>query len=80
MSAENVHSAGRIAADRFNELFPDLEKFYTDLHAHHELWMRETRTAKLAADRLRAPGYDVTTGESAKPASLACCAMAMGRR
>ncbi|MGH8013942.1 MAG: M20 family metallopeptidase [Candidatus Binataceae bacterium] len=43
-------------------LLPQLENFYTDLHAHPELSMRETRTARLAADWLRAAGYDVTTG------------------
>ena len=43
-------------------LLPDLEKLYTDVHAHPELSMQETRTAGLAADRLRAAGYEVTTG------------------
>jgi amidohydrolase len=62
MSAEKVHSGGRIATDSVNHLLPELEKFYTDLHAHPELSMQETRTARLAADRLRAAGYDVTTG------------------
>jgi amidohydrolase len=32
------------------------------VHAHPELSMQETRTAGLAADRLRAGGYEVTTG------------------
>ena len=35
-------------------LVPDLERFYKDVHAHPELSMQETRTAGLAADRLRA--------------------------
>jgi metal-dependent amidase/aminoacylase/carboxypeptidase family protein len=35
------------------ELLPDLTKFYKDVHSHPELSMQETRTAKLAADRLR---------------------------
>src|SRR4051794_32859617 len=43
-------------------LLPDLEALYKDIHAHPELSMQETRTAGLAADRLRAAGYDVTTG------------------
>ena len=42
-------------------LLPELEALYTDVHAHPELSMQETRTAGLAADRLRAAGYDVTT-------------------
>lgn len=40
----------------------DLESFYKDVHEHPELSMQETRTAARAADRLRAAGYDVTTG------------------
>src|SRR5690348_3488648 len=43
-------------------LLPDLEALYTDIHAHPELSMHETRTSGLAADRLRAAGYEVTTG------------------
>jgi len=62
MSAEMIDSGGRIATACVNDLLPDLEKFYIDLHAHPELSMQETRTARLAADRLRAGGYDVTTG------------------
>ncbi len=43
-------------------LLPDLETLYKDLHAHPELSMQETRTAGIAADRLRAAGYEVTPG------------------
>ncbi|WP_242354123.1 MULTISPECIES: M20 family metallopeptidase [unclassified Anaeromyxobacter] len=43
-------------------LLPDLERLYTDLHAHPELSMQETRTAGIAAERLRAAGYEVTAG------------------
>jgi amidohydrolase len=43
-------------------LLPDLEALYTDIHAHPELSMQEIRTSGLAADRLRAAGYEVTTG------------------
>jgi amidohydrolase len=49
------------ALANLNKLLPELESLYTDLHAHPELSMQETRTAGLAADRLRAAGYDVTT-------------------
>src|SRR5437764_12534728 len=45
-----------------DRLIPDLEALYKDVHAHPELSMQETRTAGLAADRLRAAGYEVTTG------------------
>jgi len=42
-------------------LLPDLESIYKDLHSHPELSMQENRTADIAAERLRAAGYDVTT-------------------
>jgi amidohydrolase len=43
-------------------LLPDLEVIYTDIHAHPELSMQETRTAAIAAEKLRALGFEVTTG------------------
>src|SRR6516165_10523834 len=43
-----------------DRLLPDIEALYKDVHAHPELSMQETRTAGLAADRLRAAGYEVT--------------------
>src|SRR5215469_2880838 len=45
-----------------DRLLPDIEALYKDVHAHPELSMQEARTAGLAADRLRAAGYEVTTG------------------
>src|SRR5882757_480644 len=44
-----------------DRLIPDLAELYKDVHSHPELSMQETRTAGLAADRLRAAGYEVTT-------------------
>jgi amidohydrolase len=44
------------------DLLPELERVYTDIHAHPELSMQETRTARVAAGRLRDAGYDVTDG------------------
>ncbi len=43
-------------------VLPDLESLYKDLHSRPELSMEELRTSALAADRLRAAGYEVTTG------------------
>jgi hippurate hydrolase len=43
-------------------LLPDLESLYKDIHAHPELSMQEAWTAGIAADRLRAAGYEVTAG------------------
>jgi hippurate hydrolase len=47
---------------RIQPLLPELEQIYQDIHAHPELSMQETRTAGIAADRLRQAGYDVTEG------------------
>ncbi len=49
------------ALSDLSDLLPGLESIYKDLHAHPELSMQETRTAGIAADRLRAAGYEVTT-------------------
>lgn len=43
-------------------LLADLESVYKDIHAHPELSMQEKRTAGIAADHLRAAGYEVTPG------------------
>ena len=43
-------------------LLPDLEAVYKDIHAHPELSMQETRTAGIAADHLKAAGFEVTSG------------------
>jgi hippurate hydrolase len=43
-------------------LLPDLEKLYKDVHSHPELSMQETRTAGIAAKRLKTNGFEVTTG------------------
>ena len=49
-------SAARAFESRIRDMLPDLERVYTDIHAHPELSMQETRTAGIAADRLRAAG------------------------
>ena len=38
----------------------DLEALYKDIHSHPELSLQEKRTAGLAAERLKAAGFDVT--------------------
>jgi hippurate hydrolase len=45
-----------------DSMLPDLETLYKDVHSHPELSMQERRTAGIAAERLRAAGYEVTTG------------------
>jgi len=43
-------------------LEPALEALYKDLHQHPELGFQEVRTSALLAQKLRALGYEVTTG------------------
>lgn len=43
-------------------IYPDLEKLYVDLHQTPELSFHEEKTAAKMADRLRALGFEVTTG------------------
>lgn len=43
-------------------LYPDLEALYIDLHQHPELAFQEVQTAAKLAARLKALGYEVTTG------------------
>ena len=59
MKAKETNSSDPTLA-RLPGLLPELEALYTDVHAHPELSMQETRTAGLAAERLQAAGYDVT--------------------
>jgi len=46
-------------------LLAELETTYKDIHSHPELSMQEERTAGVAADHLRAVGFEVTTGRLA---------------
>src|ERR1700751_2607053 len=52
--------ASEPALRNLDAMLPDLADLYKDVHSHPELSMQETRTAGLAADRLRAAGYEVT--------------------
>jgi hippurate hydrolase len=61
MSDATLKASATLLAN-LGDLLPDLESIYKDVHAHPELSMQETRTASIAADRLRAAGYEVTTG------------------
>src|SRR6202048_2669935 len=60
MNTPLAHSSDAVLSN-LDSLLPGLERFYKDLHAHPELSMQETRTAGLAADQLRAAGYEVST-------------------
>jgi hippurate hydrolase len=54
------HAEKLLAA--LDDLLPELESVYRNIHAHPELSMQERRTSQLAADRLRVAGYEVTAG------------------
>ena len=61
VAGQNASSRESVLAN-LNGLLEGLEEIYTDIHSHPELSMQETRTSDIAADRLRAAGYEVTTG------------------
>ena len=45
-----------------HDTLDDLEALYKDIHSHPELSLQETRTAGLAAERLKAAEFEVTQG------------------
>src|SRR5438105_2077895 len=45
-----------------DSIYPDLDKLYIDLHQTPELSLHEEKTAAKLAARLKALGYEVTTG------------------
>lgn len=55
MKTPLMRSAEQALLD-LTKLLPELEALYLDIHSHPELSMQETRTASLAAERLRAAG------------------------
>jgi len=58
--------AGQTAANPalapLDSIYPDLDKLYIDLHQTPELSLHEEKTAAKLAARLKALGYEVTTG------------------
>jgi amidohydrolase len=49
-------------AAEVNAVYPDIEALYIDLHRNPELGFQEVETAAKLAARVRALGYEVTTG------------------
>jgi amidohydrolase len=45
-----------------HDALDNLEALYKDIHSHPELSLQEKRTAGIAADRLKAAGFDVAEG------------------
>jgi hippurate hydrolase len=50
------------SAAEIDGLYPDLEALYIDLHRNPELGFQETQTAATLAARMKALGFEVTTG------------------
>lgn len=51
-----------VAPAQVNAIYPDIEKLYIDLHRNPELAFHEQRTATQLAQRVKAFGFEVTTG------------------
>jgi amidohydrolase len=49
-------------ADQVAAIYPEVDALYLDLHQHPELSMHEEQTAAKLGNKLKALGYDVTTG------------------
>jgi hippurate hydrolase len=62
MAEHTSPNSGSVVLTNLGKLLLELEPLYEDIHAHPELSMHETRTAGIAADKLRKAGYAVTTG------------------
>jgi hippurate hydrolase len=58
----SVGSASDSVLHGLDHVLDDLAEFYKDIHSHPELSMQETRTAGLAAERLKAAEFEVTEG------------------
>src|SRR4051794_15082674 len=59
---EMILKSSAAVLENLRDFLPGLETVYKDVHAHPELSMHETRTAGIAANHLRAAGYEVTAG------------------
>ncbi len=50
------------SAEQVNAIYPDVEALYLDLHRNPELSLHEQQTSAKLAERMKALGYEVTTG------------------
>jgi amidohydrolase len=62
MTEPSFSSCAKSLLANLSGLLQGLENTYTDIHSHPELSMQEVRTSGIAAEKLRAAGYEVTTG------------------
>src|SRR5947208_14927268 len=61
-SAQTSRADNGVSVAEVDAIYPDIEKLYIDLHRNPELAFHEQRTAATLAARVKAMGYDVTTG------------------
>jgi metal-dependent amidase/aminoacylase/carboxypeptidase family protein len=61
-SAQTSRAGDGVGAAQVDAIYPDIEKLYIDLHRNPELAFHEQRTAATLAARVKALGYEVTTG------------------
>ena len=61
-SAQMPRAGDSIGAAQVDAIYADIDKLYIDLHRNPELAFHEQRTAATLAARVRALGYEVTTG------------------
>ena len=61
-SAQTSRAGDGTGAARVDAIYPDIETLYIDLHRNPELAFHEQRTAATLAARVKALGYEVTTG------------------
>src|SRR5471030_478151 len=61
-SAETSSAGDGISAAQVDAIYSDIEKLYIDLHRNPELAFHEQRTEATLAARVKALGYEVTTG------------------
>ena len=52
----------KAVGEQLNTMYPELETMYVDLHRNPELAFNERATAAKLAERVKALGYEVTTG------------------
>ena len=60
--AQSPGTGDGVSAAQVDAIYPEIEKLYIDLHQNPELPFHEQRTAAALAARVKALGYEVTTG------------------
>jgi hippurate hydrolase len=61
-SAQTPRAGDSVGAAQVDAIYPEIEELYIDLHRNPELAFHEQRTAATLAARVKAMGYEVTTG------------------